>query len=114
MSDVASPVIAQYLEIKSRHQDCILFFRMGDFYELFFEDAVTAAPVLDIVLTKRGKYKDADIPMCGVPVVHYETYLDRLIKKGFRIAVCEQLESPEEAKKRGHKSVVERNVTRIV
>lgn len=110
----ATPVIAQYLTVKSEHQECLLFFRMGDFYELFFEDAEIAAKELDIILTKRGKYKDADIPMCGVPVHNYAVYTERLVKKGYHIAVCEQLESPETAKKRGTKSVVKRDVVRIL
>ena len=112
--DTATPVIAQYLHIKAEHQNCLLFFRMGDFYELFFEDAEIAAKELDIVLTKRGKYKDEDIKMCGVPVHNYNHYVERLVKKGYRIAVCEQLENPSEAKKRGAKSVVHRDVVRII
>ncbi|MEM6602690.1 MAG: DNA mismatch repair protein MutS [Pseudomonadota bacterium] len=117
MTDIdpsATPVIAQYLRTKADHKDCLLFFRMGDFYELFFEDAETAAKELDIVLTKRGKYKDQDIPMCGVPVHNYAVYTERLVKKGFYIAVCEQTEDPAEAKKRGSKAVVKRDVVRIL
>ena len=110
----ATPVIAQYLTVKAEHKDCLLFFRMGDFYELFFEDAEIAAKELDIILTKRGKYKDNDIPMCGVPVHNYAVYTERLVKKGYQIAVCEQMESPDEAKKRGTKSVVKRDVVRIL
>ncbi len=110
-----TPMMAQYLSIKQETgDDVLLFYRMGDFYELFFEDAVRAAAALDIALTKRGKHQGSDIPMCGVPVHAAETYLQRLIKKGFRVAVCEQTESPAEAKKRGSKSVVRREVVRTV
>ncbi len=109
-----TPMMAQYLEIKNAHPDMLLFYRMGDFYEMFFDDAVAAAEALDIVLTKRGKHKDQEIPMCGVPVHSAEGYLLSLIRKGFRVAVCEQMESPAEAKKRGHKSVVRRDVVRII
>ncbi|MEM5469823.1 DNA mismatch repair protein MutS [Celeribacter marinus] len=107
-------MMAQYLEIKSRHRDALLFYRMGDFYELFFDDAVAASAALDIALTKRGKHEGDDIPMCGVPVHAAEGYLLTLIRKGFRVGVCEQLESPVEAKKRGAKSVVKRDVVRLV
>ena len=106
--------MAQYLEIKSQYPDALLFYRMGDFYELFFDDAITAAKVLDIALTKRGKHNDTDIPMCGVPHHSSENYLLTLIKSGHKVAVCEQLESPAEAKKRGYKSVVKRDVVRLV
>jgi len=109
-----SPGMAQYLEIKAGHPDALLFYRMGDFYELFFEDAVKAAGALDIALTKRGRHEGQDIPMCGVPVHAAEVYLPRLIRKGFRVAICEQMEDPAEAKKRGSKSVVRREVVRIV
>jgi len=109
-----TPMMAQYLAIKEAHPDCLLFYRMGDFYELFFEDAVAASAALDITLTKRGKHDGADIPMCGVPVHAADSYLSRLIRKGFRVAVCEQTENPAEAKKRGSKSVVARDVIRIV
>ena len=109
-----TPMMVQYLEIKSGHPDCLLFYRMGDFYELFFEDAVLAAAALDITLTKRGKHQGDDIPMCGVPVHSHESYLERLITRGFRVAVCEQTENPAEAKKRGPKSVVNRAVVRVV
>ncbi|MCE0506295.1 DNA mismatch repair protein MutS [Roseivivax sp. GX 12232] len=114
MSAAATPMMAQYLEIKERHKDALLFYRMGDFYELFFDDAAAAAEALDIALTKRGKHAGEDIPMCGVPVHAAESYLLTLIRKGFRVAVCEQMESPAEAKKRGHKSVVKRDVVRLV
>ncbi|NVK16502.1 MAG: DNA mismatch repair protein MutS [Rhodobacteraceae bacterium] len=109
-----TPMMAQYLEIKEAHADALLFYRMGDFYEMFFEDAVNAAEALDIALTKRGKHNGEDIPMCGVPVHAAEGYLLTLIRKGFRVAVGEQLESPAEAKKRGSKSVVKRDVVRLV
>lgn len=110
----ATPMMAQYLEIKQAHPDCLLFYRMGDFYEMFFEDAVNAARALDIALTKRGQHLGEDIPMCGVPVHSHESYLQRLIRQGFRVAICEQMEDPAEAKKRGSKSVVKRGVIRIV
>lgn len=109
-----TPMMAQYLEIKAEHGDDLLFYRMGDFYELFFDDAVKAADALDIALTKRGKHLGDDIAMCGVPVHAAEAYLLTLIRKGFRVAVCEQTESPAEAKKRGSKSVVRREVVRVV
>ncbi|SIO19822.1 DNA mismatch repair protein MutS [Vannielia litorea] len=107
-------MMAQYLEIKADHPGALLFYRMGDFYEMFFDDAVAAAEALDIALTKRGKHDGDDIPMCGVPVHAAESYLLTLIRKGFRVAVCEQMESPEEAKKRGYKAVVRREVVRLV
>ncbi|MDY0881867.1 DNA mismatch repair protein MutS [Dongia soli] len=106
--------MAQYLGVKQHHPDSLLFYRMGDFYELFFEDAVKAAAALDIVLTKRGKHDGEDIQMCGVPVHAAEGYLNRLIRQGFKVAVCEQVEDPAEAKKRGSKSVVKRDVVRVV
>ena len=109
-----TPMMAQFLEIKEEYPSALLFYRMGDFYELFFDDAVAAAQALDITLTKRGKHQGADIPMCGVPVHAAEGYLLNLIRKGFRVAVCEQLENPKEAKKRGAKSVVKRGVVRLV
>lgn len=109
-----TPMMAQYLEIKADHADALLFYRMGDFYELFFDDAKQAAAALDIALTKRGKHMDEDIPMCGVPVHAAENYLARLIKRGFKVAVCEQTEDPAEAKKRGSKAVVRREVVRLV
>ncbi len=109
-----TPSMAQFLEIKTANPDCILWYRMGDFYELFFEDAVTASAVLGIVLTKRGKHLGHDIPMCGVPVHRADEYLQRLIRKGYRVAVCEQLENPADARKRGSKAVVRRDVVRLV
>ena len=102
--NAVTPMMAQYLEIKAQYPDALLFYRMGDFYEMFFDDAAAAAAALDIALTKRGKHDGDDIPMCGVPVHSAEGYLLTLIRKGFRVAVCEQMESPAEAKKRGSKS----------
>ncbi len=112
--DKVTPMMAQYLELKAQYAEALLFYRMGDFYEMFFDDAVAAAEALDIALTKRGKHDGNDIPMCGVPVHAAEGYLLTLIRKGFRVAVCEQMESPAEAKKRGYKSVVKRDVVRLV
>src|SRR5262247_2884013 len=110
----ATPVMEQFIEIKAANPDCLLFYRMGDFYELFFEDAEIAARTLGIVLTKRGKHLGRDIPMCGVPVHRADEYLHRLIALGHRVAVCEQMEDPAEARKRGGKSVVKRDVIRLV
>lgn len=109
-----TPMMEQYLEIKAAHPGLLLFYRMGDFYELFFEDAEIASKTLGIVLTKRGKHQGADIPMCGVPVERSEDYLHRLISAGHRVAVCEQTEDPAAAKARGNKSVVRRGVVRLV
>src|SRR2546421_8158999 len=109
-----TPVMEQYIEIKAANPDCLLFYRMGDFYELFFDDAEVASRALGIVLTKRGKHLGRDIPMCGVPIERADDYLHRLIVLGHRVAVCEQLEDPAEAKKRGGKSVVRRDVVRLV
>ncbi|MGH6857781.1 MAG: DNA mismatch repair protein MutS, partial [Methylocella sp.] len=109
-----SPMLAQYSAIKAQNPGSLLFYRMGDFYELFFEDAAIAAKALGIVLTKRGKHEGQDIPMCGVPVERAEDYLNRLIGQGHRVAVCEQVEDPGEARKRGAKSVVRREVVRLV
>jgi DNA mismatch repair protein MutS len=109
----ASPVMAQYHEIKRANPGCLLFFRMGDFFELFFEDAVAAAQALDIALTKRGKHEGADIPMCGVPVHTGEAYLARLIRAGFKVAICDQIEDPAEAKRRGAR-MLRRAVVRVV
>lgn len=109
-----TPMMAQYIEIKAANPDSLLFYRMGDFYELFFADAEIASRTLGIVLTKRGKHQGDDIPMCGVPVDRADDYLQRLIAAGHRVAVCEQTEDPAEAKKRGAKSVVKRDVVRLV
>ncbi len=111
----ATPMMVQYLSIKADHPDCLLFYRMGDFYELFFDDAVKAAESLDIALTKRGKHAGDDIPMCGVPVHSHDAYLSRLIRAGFKVAICEQMEDPAEARRqRGGKAVVARAVIRVV
>jgi DNA mismatch repair protein MutS len=109
-----TPMMEQYIEIKAANPDCLLFYRMGDFYEMFFGDAEIASRALNIVLTKRGKHHGADIPMCGVPVERADEYLHRLIAQGHRVAVCEQTEDPAEARKRGNKSVVRRGVVRLV
>ena len=111
---VITPMMAQYLEIKQAHPGCLLFYRMGDFYEMFFEDAVTASAALDITLTKRGHHAGEDIPMCGVPVHSADGYLQRLIRAGYKVAVCEQMEDPAAAKQRGGKAVVQRDVARVV
>ena len=113
-TDKATPSVEQYLKIKADYPDCLLFYRMGDFYELFFGDAFTASNALDIVLTYRGKHLGQPIPMCGVPYHAYENYLVRLVKAGHKVAICEQMEDPAEAKKRGYKAVVRREVVRIV
>ncbi|WP_136644836.1 DNA mismatch repair protein MutS [Tabrizicola sp. YIM 78059] len=112
--DAVTPMMAQYLEIKAQNPGALLFYRMGDFYEMFFDDAVAAAAALDIALTKRGMHLGEPIPMCGVPVHSAESYLLTLIRKGFRVAIAEQLEDPAEAKKRGSKAVVRRDVVRLV
>lgn len=109
-----TPVMEQYIEIKSANPDSLLFYRMGDFFELFFDDAVEASRALGITLTKRGKHLGQDIPMCGVPISRSDEYLQKLIALGFRVAVCEQMEDPAEARKRGAKAVVRRDVTRLV
>lgn len=109
-----TPMMEQYIEIKAANSDYLLFYRMGDFYELFFDDAVEAAKALGIALTKRGKHLGEDVPMCGVPVHAADDYLQKLIACGYRVAVCEQMEDPAEARKRGGKSVVKRNVIRLV
>ena len=116
MSDnkIATPMMKQYFAIKEQHKDYLLFYRMGDFYEMFFDDAVKASAALDIALTKRGKDSGKDIPMCGVPVAAHDIYLQRLIRKGFKVAICEQMEDPAEAKKRGASSCVQREVIRII
>jgi DNA mismatch repair protein MutS len=113
-STAITPMMVQYMKIKAAQPEALLFYRMGDFYEMFFDDAVQAAAALDIALTKRGKHLGEDIQMCGVPVHAAEGYLLTLIRKGFRVAVCEQMEDPAEARKRGSKSVVKREVVRLV
>ncbi|MDO5370651.1 DNA mismatch repair protein MutS [Paracoccus sp. (in: a-proteobacteria)] len=114
MTDQPTPMMAQYLAIREANPGALLFYRMGDFYEMFFEDAVAAAAALDIALTKRGTHMGEPIPMCGVPVHSAESYLLTLIRKGFRVAIAEQMEDPAEARKRGSKSVVARDVVRLV
>ncbi|MBN9305099.1 MAG: DNA mismatch repair protein MutS [Devosia sp. 67-54] len=109
-----TPMMGQYLEIKGLNPGYLLFYRMGDFYEMFFDDAETASAALGIVLTKRGKHQGADIPMCGVPVHAAQDYLKKLIALGHRVAICEQIEDPAEARKRGSKSPVKRDVVRLV
>ena len=93
-----TPMMNQYWETKKQYMDCLLFYRLGDFYELFFDDAKEASKALDLVLTHRGEYEDKEVPMCGIPFHAYENYLVRLIKAGFKVAICEQMETPEEAK----------------
>ncbi len=110
----ATPMMEQYIEIKANNPGSLLFYRMGDFYELFFDDAAEASRALGITLTKRGQHLGQDIPMCGVPVHAADDYLQKLIMRGYRVAVCEQVEDPAEAKKRGSKSVVKRDVVRLV
>ena len=109
-----TPMMGQFLEIKAANPAFLLFYRMGDFYEMFFEDAEIASAALGIVLTKRGKHQGRDIPMCGVPVHAAQDYLKKLIGLGHRVAICEQIEDPAEAKKRGGKSPVKRDVVRLV
>jgi DNA mismatch repair protein MutS len=113
-ASAATPMMAQYLALKAEASDCLLFYRMGDFFELFFEDAKAAAACLDIALTARGEHEGEPIPMCGVPIHAAEAYLSRLIKAGHRVAIAEQTESPAEARKRGSKSVVSRAIVRVV
>src|SRR5262245_18787322 len=110
----ASPMMAQYLAVKRAHPGCLLFYRLGDFYELFFNDAVVGSKALDLTLTRRGRHGEADVPMCGVPVHAAEGYLAKLIRQGHRDAISEQDEDPVEAKKRGAKAVVRREVVRVV
>jgi DNA mismatch repair protein MutS len=110
----ASPMMEQYFAIRKAHPDALLFYRMGDFYELFFEDAELAAPILGIALTRRGRHQGRDIPMCGVPVHTSEHYLERLIRSGHKVAVCEQTEDPADARRRGSKALIERRIVRLV
>src|ERR671921_2671340 len=98
-----TPMMEQYIEIRAANPDCLLFYRMGDFYELFFDDAEIASRALGITLTKRGKHLGDDIPMCGVPIHAADDYLQKLIARGFRVAVCEQTEDPADARRRGGK-----------
>ncbi|MCR5506802.1 MAG: DNA mismatch repair protein MutS [bacterium] len=110
----ATPMMQQYLSVKANHQDCLLMYRMGDFYELFFDDAIIASKALDIALTHRGTYMGRQVPMCGVPYHAFSSYMPKLVRQGFKVAICDQMESPEEAKKRGYKAVVKREVSRII
>ena len=110
----ATPMMAQYLALKEEAGDCLLFYRMGDFFELFFDDAKAASQALDIALTARGEHLGQPVPMCGVPVHAAENYLARLIKAGFRVAIAEQIETPAEAKARGSKALVARGIVRVV
>ena len=114
LAPALTPAMARFIEIKAANPDCLLFYRMGDFYELFFDDAVAASQALGITLTKRGRHGGEDIPMAGVPVHAADDYLQRLIRRGFRVAVCEQMEDPTEARKRGAKAVVRRDVVRLI
>jgi DNA mismatch repair protein MutS len=110
-----TPMMAQYHAVKAAHPDCLLFYRMGDFYEMFFDDAIVGAKILDLTLTKRGKTQGDDIPMCGVPFHAAETYIARLIRAGQKVAICDQIETPEQAKQRGgYKALVRREVIRII
>lgn len=109
-----TPMLAQYMDVKKKNPDCLLFFRLGDFYELFYEDAKTASRILNITLTKRSREKDQDVPMCGVPFHAAENYIAKLIKANEKVAICEQMETPEEAKKRGYKAIVRRDVVRVI
>ena len=113
--EIATPAMGQYFKLKFDHPDCLLFYRMGDFYELFFDDAITAAKILDIALTKRGKHGEREVEMCGVPAHSHEAYLEKLIASGVKVAICEQMENPAAAKKaRGYKAIVNRDVVRVV
>ena len=114
-TDKTTPMLQQYFAIKAENPDCLLFFRLGDFYEMFFDDAVRAAGALDLALTKRGQHNGKDVPMCGVPFHSYDGYLARLIRKGYKVAICEQVETPEQARKRGGTAaMLSREVTRVV
>ena len=114
-ADGHTPMMAQYLAVKARYPDCLVFYRMGDFFELFFDDAIKASETLDITLTRRGKTQGDEIPMCGVPAHSFDPYLAKLIRCGFKVAICDQTETPEEAKKRGgSKALVNRDVIRVV
>jgi DNA mismatch repair protein MutS len=104
-----TPAMKQYVEIKKKYPDCILFYRMGDFYEMFFEDALTAAPILEITLTSRNKSKEGAVPLCGFPYHAAATYITKLVEKGFKVAICEQVEDPKNAK-----GIVKRDVIRVI
>ena len=109
-----TPMMEQFFSIKKEYPNALLFYRMGDFYELFFEDAIKASDALNITLTTRGKHLEQAIPMCGVPAHSADNYLLSLIKQGFKVAICEQMESPSDAKKRCYKAIVNRDVVRLV
>src|SRR5437868_13567585 len=109
MTEPTTPLMRQYVTIKKQHPNALLFFRLGDFYELFYDDAVTAARELQITLTSRNKEKDQPIPMCGVPYHSADGYLSKLLRKGFKVAICEQMENPKQAK-----TLVRREVTRVL
>src|SRR5512142_1123638 len=109
MTEPSTPLMRQYAAIKKEHPQALLFFRLGDFYELFFDDAVTASRELQITLTSRNKEKGVPVPMCGVPYHAAEGYIAKLIRKGYKVAICDQMENPKLAKK-----IVRREVTRVV
>lgn len=109
-----TPAMMQYFEAKAQYPDCVLMFRMGDFFEMFFEDAKKVSGILNIALTHRGKHMGEDVPMCGIPVAALENYLGRLVRSGCKIALCDQMENPEEAKKRGYKAVLKRDIVRVI
>ena len=108
-----TPLIRQYLKIKNQYKDCLIFFRLGDFYELFFEDAILASKKLNILLTRRGSINGEDIPMCGVPFHQGENYLAKLLKSGFKVAICEQMEKTKISKKENNREIIERKVVRV-
>ena len=110
----ATPMMQQYLSVKEQYKDYLLMYRMGDFYEMFFDDAMTASKALDIALTHRGTYMGKPVPMCGIPYHAFSSYMPKLVKQGIKVAICEQTEDPAEAKKRGYKAVVRREVSRII
>ncbi len=110
----STPMMSQYLSAKAECTDCLLLFRLGDFYELFFDDAKKASSILNLVLTHRGKVGTDEIPMCGIPVATLDNYVGKLIKSGQKVAICEQMEAPQEAKKRGYKAIVKREITRVI
>ena len=111
----ATPMMLQYLEVKEKHKDYLLMYRMGDFYELFFDDAIIASKALDIALTHRGTYMGNPVPMCGVPHHAFSSYMPKLIKQGYKVAICDQTETPEQARQRaGNKAVIKREVSRII
>jgi DNA mismatch repair protein MutS len=114
MTEPSTPLMRQYAAVKKEHPTALLFFRLGDFYELFFDDAIVAAKELQITLTSRNKEKGIAVPMCGVPYHAAEGYIGKLIRKGFKVAICEQMEDPRQAKKLEGKKLVRREVTRVM